>query len=137
MCRADGKAALPFTYHVGPGDARVHMKIAMDYQPRPIYDVIAKLSGTEPTTTRGSFIGNHHDAWVFGAADPGSGTASMLEAARSLGELVRSGWKPRRSILMCEWDAEEPGLIGSTLWVEENRAELQSKAGPTSIPTSA
>ena len=120
------QGALPFTYHVGPGDARVHMKIDMDYQPRPIYDVIAKLSGTNDNEW--VILGNHHDAWVFGAADPGSGTASMLEAARSLGELVRSGWKPRRSILMCEWDAEEPGLIGSTLWVEENRAELQAKA---------
>ena len=102
------------------------MKIDMDYQPRPIYDVIAKLPGTNDNEW--VILGNHHDAWVFGAADPGSGTASMLEAARSLGELVRSGWKPRRSILMCEWDAEEPGLIGSTLWVEENRAELQAKA---------
>jgi N-acetylated-alpha-linked acidic dipeptidase len=73
-------------------------------------------------------MGNHHDAWVFGAADPGSGTAVMLETARALGDLVRSGWKPRRTIVMCEWDAEEPGLIGSTEWVEANRAELQAKA---------
>ena len=120
------QGGLPFTYHLGAGDARVHMKIAMDYQPRPIYDVIAKLRGSNDNEW--VILGNHHDAWVFGAADPGSGTASMLEAARSLGELVRSGWKPRRTILMCEWDAEEPGLIGSTLWVEENRAELQAKA---------
>jgi N-acetylated-alpha-linked acidic dipeptidase len=120
------QGGLPFTYHVGAGDARVHMKIVMDYQPRPIYDVIAKLRGTDDDEW--VILGNHHDAWVFGGADPGSGTASMLEAARALGELVRSGWKPRRSILMCEWDAEEPGLIGSTMWVEENRAELQAKA---------
>ena len=88
--------------------------------------MVAKLRGSNDDEW--VILGNHHDAWVFGAADPGSGTASMLEAARSLGELVRSGWKPRRTILMCEWDAEEPGLIGSTLWVEANRAELQAKA---------
>jgi N-acetylated-alpha-linked acidic dipeptidase len=120
------QGGLPFTYYLGPGEARAHMKIAMDYEPRPIYDVIAKLRGSNDDEW--VILGNHHDAWVFGAADPGSGTASMLEAARALGELVRSGWKPRRSILMCEWDAEEPGLIGSTLWVEANRAELQAKS---------
>ena len=73
-------------------------------------------------------FGNHHDAWVFGAVDPSSGTATMLETARGLGDLVRGGWKPRRTIVMCEWDAEEEGLIGSTEWVEQNRAELQAKA---------
>jgi N-acetylated-alpha-linked acidic dipeptidase len=102
------------------------MKIVMDYQQRPIYDVIAKLHGTDDD--QWVILGNHHDAWVFGAADPGSGTASMLEAARALGQLARSGWTPHRTIVMCEWDAEEPGLIGSTEWVEANRAELQSKA---------
>jgi N-acetylated-alpha-linked acidic dipeptidase len=117
---------LPFTYHIGPGDAIAHMKLVMDYQQRPIYDVIAKLHGTND----GEWVvlGNHHDAWVYGAVDPGSGTATMLETARALGELVRSGWKPQRTILMCEWDGEEPGLIGSTEWVEANRAELQAKA---------
>ena len=120
------QGGLPLSYHLGPGEARVHMKIAMDYAARPIYDVIAKLRGSDDD--QWVILGNHHDAWVYGAADPGSGTASMLEAARSLGELVRTGWKPRRSILMCEWDAEEPGLIGSTLWVEQNLAELQRKA---------
>ena len=120
------QGGLPLSYHLGPGAALVHMKISMDYQPRPIYDVIAKLRGSNDNEW--VILGNHHDAWVYGAADPGSGTASMLETARALGELVRSGWKPRRSILMCEWDAEEPGLIGSTMWVEQNLAELQSKA---------
>ena len=102
------------------------MKLVMDYQQRPIYDVIAKLRGTND----GEWVvlGNHHDAWVYGAVDPGSGTATMLETARALGELVRNGWKPRRTIVMCEWDGEEPGLIGSTEWVEANRAELQAKA---------
>src|SRR5580658_2658478 len=120
------QGALPFTYHIGPGDAVAHMKLVMDYQQRPIYDVIAKLHGTND----GEWVvlGNHHDAWVYGAVDPGSGTATMLETARALGELVRAGWKPRRTIVMCEWDGEEPGLMGSTEWVEANRAELQSKA---------
>jgi N-acetylated-alpha-linked acidic dipeptidase len=120
------QGALPFTYHIGPGDAVAHMKLVMDYQQRPIYDVIAKLRGTND----GEWVvlGNHHDAWVYGAVDPGSGTATMLETARAMGELVRSGWKPQRTILMCEWDGEEPGLIGSTEWVEANRAELQAKA---------
>jgi len=120
------QGGLPFTYHVGPGEAEVHMKLVMDYQQRPIYDVIAKLHGT----SNGEWVvmGNHHDAWVFGAVDPNSGTSVMLETARALGELVRSGWKPRRTIVMCEWDGEEPGLLGSTEWVEENGVELQAKA---------
>jgi N-acetylated-alpha-linked acidic dipeptidase len=120
------QGGLPFTYHVGPGEAAVHMKLVMEYQFRPIYDVISKLHGT--SDDEWVVLGNHHDAWVFGAADPGSGTAVMLETARALGELVKSGWKPRRTLVMCEWGAEEPGLIGSTEWVEANRAELQAKA---------
>jgi N-acetylated-alpha-linked acidic dipeptidase len=104
----------------------MHLKVEMDYQQRPIYDVIAKLHGA--TDDEWVVLGNHHDAWVYGAADPGSGTTGMLELARSLGELSRSGWKPRRTIVLCEWDAEEPGLIGSTDWVQANRAELQKKA---------
>jgi N-acetylated-alpha-linked acidic dipeptidase len=120
------QGGLPFTYHVGPGDATVHMKVSVDYQQRPIYDVIAKLRGK--SDDEWVMLGNHHDAWVYGAVDPGSGTATMLETARALGELVRGGWKPRRTIVMCEWDGEEPGLIGSTEFVEANLAELQAKA---------
>jgi N-acetylated-alpha-linked acidic dipeptidase len=120
------QGGLPFTYHAGPGPAVAHIKLSMDYQQRPIYDVIAKLHGT--SDDEWVVLGNHHDAWVFGAVDPSSGTATMLETARSLGELAKSGWKPRRTIVMCEWDAEEEGLIGSTEWVEGNRAELQAKA---------
>ena len=120
------QGGLPLTYHIGAGDTQVHMKLVMDYQQRSIYDVIAKLHGT--SDNEWVVLGNHHDAWVFGAADPGSGTAAMLEAARALGELARSGWKPRRTIVICHWDGEEPGLIGSTEWVEANRAELQEKA---------
>jgi N-acetylated-alpha-linked acidic dipeptidase len=120
------QGGLPFTYHVGPGRAELHMKLVMDYQQRPLYDVIAKLHGADD----GEWVvmGNHHDAWVFGAVDPNSGTSVMLETARALGELAHTGWKPRRTIVMCEWDGEEPGLLGSTEWVEANRAELQAKA---------
>jgi N-acetylated-alpha-linked acidic dipeptidase len=120
------QGGLPLTYHLGSGNVQAHMKLVMDYQQRPIYDVISRLHGA--SDDEWVLLGNHHDAWVFGAADPGSGTASMLEAARALGELARSGWKPRRTIVICQWDAEEPGLIGSTAWVEANRAELQAKA---------
>jgi N-acetylated-alpha-linked acidic dipeptidase len=120
------QGGLPFTYHMGPADTKAHIKLVMDYAQRPIYDVIAKLHGR--SDDEWVILGNHHDAWVFGAADPGSGTSAMLETGRALGELVRSGWKPRRTIVICEWDAEEPGLIGSTEWVEANRAELQAKA---------
>jgi N-acetylated-alpha-linked acidic dipeptidase len=122
------QGGLAMTYHLGPGPAAVHLHVAMDYQSRPIYDVIAQLPGSGDARDEQIIIGNHHDAWVFGAVDPGSGTASMLETGRALGQLVRNGWKPRRTIVMCEWDAEEPGLIGSTEWVEEHLKELQSKA---------
>jgi N-acetylated-alpha-linked acidic dipeptidase len=120
------QGALPFTYHLGPGEAEVHMKLVMDYAERPLYNVIAKLHGA--SDDEWVVLGNHHDAWVFGAVDPGSGTAAMLETARALGELARSGWKPRRTIVICAWDGEEPGLLGSTAWVETHRAELQAKA---------
>jgi N-acetylated-alpha-linked acidic dipeptidase len=120
------QGGLPVTYHVGPGETQLHVKLGMDYQQRPIYDVIAKLRGADDN--QWIILGNHHDAWVFGAADPGSGTAAMLEAGRALGELARSGWKPRRTIVICHWDGEEPGLIGSTEWVEANLAALEQKA---------
>jgi len=119
------QGGLPFTYHSGPG-ALVHLKVAMNYQQRNIYDVVAKLKGTDDS--QWMLMGNHHDAWVYGAVDPGSGTAVMLETARALGELAKKGWKPLRSIIMCEWDGEEEGLIGSTEWVEQNVKELQEKA---------
>jgi N-acetylated-alpha-linked acidic dipeptidase len=120
------QGTLPFTYHLGPGEAVVHLKLQMDYQQRNIYDVIARIHGEDDNSW--VLFGNHHDAWVFGAVDPNSGTASMLEAARALGRLARDGWKPKRTIIFCEWDAEEFGLIGSTEWVEAHQAELQQKA---------
>lgn len=124
--RRDWQGGLPVTYHTGPGDAQIHLKISMNYKQRPVYDVIARLRGTDDDSW--VVLGNHYDAWAFGAADPGSGTAAMLETARALGNLARSGWTPRRTIVICQWDAEEPGLIGSTEWVEDNLATLQQKA---------
>jgi N-acetylated-alpha-linked acidic dipeptidase len=125
--KAPGKwqGGLPFTYHAGPGPAQAHLKLAMRLEQRTIYNVIARLEGE---TKDWVLAGNHHDAWVFGAADPGSGTAVLLEVGRSLGELKRAGWKPRRTILLCAWDAEEFGLVGSTKWVEEQRDELERRA---------
>ena len=120
------QGGLPSPYHVGPGPAIVHLTLKMDYQERVLWDVIARLPGEKDDEW--VVLGNHHDAWVFGAADPSSGTAVMLETARALGALTRSGWKPRRTIVMCEWDGEEFGLLGSTEWVEEHDAELQGKA---------
>jgi len=120
------QGGLPMTYHLGPGGAQAHMKISMDYEMHTIYDVVSRLRGEDDNEW--IVLGNHHDAWVYGAVDPGSGTSVMLETARSLGELARSGWKPRRTIVMCEWDGEEPGLLGSTEWVEQNLADLRAKA---------
>ncbi|HUK54746.1 MAG TPA: M28 family metallopeptidase [Candidatus Binatia bacterium] len=119
------QGGLPFTYHAGPGPAAAHLKLSMRLEQKTIYDVIARLDGESRDWV---LAGNHHDAWVFGAADPGSGTAVLLEAARALGELKRAGWKPRRSLLLCAWDAEEFGLVGSTQWVEEQREELGRRA---------
>ena len=120
------QGGLPFGYHIGPGDSEAHMRLVMEYKERPLYNVIAKLPGTDDGEW--VILGNHHDAWVYGAADPGSGTASLLETARGLGTLAKSGWKPRRTIVICQWDGEEEGLLGSTEWVEANISELQQKA---------
>jgi len=120
------QGSLPLAYHLGPGQALVHLKLVMDYRQRTLYDVISKLHGANDDEW--VILGNHHDAWVFGAADPSSGTTVMLETARSLGRLARAGWKPRRTIVMCEWDGEEPGLLGSTEWVQDHLRELQAKA---------
>lgn len=117
------QGALPFTYHVGPGPARVKMHLKQDYQYRTIWDVIGRARGSE-SPDEWVVAGNHRDAWVYGAVDPNSGTASMLEAVHGLGDLLKSGWKPKRSILIGSWDAEEQGLIGSTEWGEQHAAEL-------------
>ncbi len=121
------KGALPITYHAGPGKNKIHLRLAFDWQIKPINNVIARLKGTE-FPDEWIIRGNHHDAWVNGAADPLSGQAAMMEEARSVGELVKTGWKPKRTILYCAWDGEEPGLMGSTEWVEFHADELQQKA---------
>jgi N-acetylated-alpha-linked acidic dipeptidase len=117
------QGALPFTYHVGPGPARVKMHLRQDYQFRTIWDVIGRIRGSE-FPAESVVAGNHRDAWVYGAVDPNSGTTAMLEAVHGLGELLKSGWKPKRTIVISSWDAEEEGLIGSTEWGEQHAAEL-------------
>jgi N-acetylated-alpha-linked acidic dipeptidase len=122
------QGGFPFAYHVGgTSDVRVHLKTDMDYQTRTLWDVVARIDGAAEKD-RWVVMGNHRDAWVFGAVDPNSGTATMLEAARAFGQLLKQGWQPRRTIILCSWDGEEYGLIGSTEWAEENAAELQQKA---------
>ena len=123
----DWQGALPFTYHVGPGPARVKMHLKQDYQLRTIWDVIGRIQGAE-LPNEWVVAGNHRDAWVYGAVDPNSGTAAMLEAVRGMGELIKSGWKPRRTIILGSWDAEEEGLIGSTEWGEQHETELANAA---------
>ena len=117
------QGGLPFTYHVGPGPAKVKMHLRQDYQFRTIWDVIGKVRGTS-SPDEWVVAGNHRDAWVYGAVDPNSGTAAMLEAVHGLGELLKSGWKPKRTIVFASWDAEEEGLIGSTEWGEDNSQQL-------------
>jgi N-acetylated-alpha-linked acidic dipeptidase len=122
----DWRGALPFTYHVGPGPTRVHLKLEFDWNIVPCYDVIATLKGSEQPD-QWVIRGNHHDAWVNGASDPVSGVVAMMEEARAVSELVKGGWKPKRTIVYCAWDGEEPGLLGSTEWVESHEAELKEK----------
>jgi len=121
------RGGLAITYRVGPGAGKVHLKLQSNWGLKTIYDVIAKIPGSV-YPDEWVIRGNHHDAWVNGAEDPLSGMSAELEEARALGELVKSGWKPKRTILYCAWDAEEPGLIGSTEWAEEHDNELRSKA---------
>jgi N-acetylated-alpha-linked acidic dipeptidase len=122
------QGGLPFPYHVGGTEfVRVHLKTQMDYQIRKIWNVISRIDGSEEND-RWVVMGNHRDAWTFGAVDPNSGTTAMLEAARGFGALLKKGWKPRRTILLCSWDGEEYGLLGSTEWAEENATELKERA---------
>jgi N-acetylated-alpha-linked acidic dipeptidase len=123
----DWRGALPITYHIGPGKAMVHLKLAFNWDMKELHDVIAKLPGSE-FPDEWVIRGNHYDGWVNGAADPLSGQSAMEEEARAISELVKTGWKPKRTIVYCAWDGEEPGLMGSTEWVEEHAAELQQKA---------
>ncbi len=123
----DWRGALGQTYHIGPGSARVHLKITSNWDIKPIYDVIATLHGSDPDA-QWVIRGNHHDAWVNGADDPISGQAEMLEEARELGALHKQDWTPKRTIIYCAWDGEEPGLLGSVEWVESHLAELREHA---------
>jgi N-acetylated-alpha-linked acidic dipeptidase len=119
------QGSLPFTYHVGPGPVKVRMHLKQDYQFRTLWDVIGHVRGSE-LPNEWVVAGNHRDAWVYGAVDPNSGTAAMLETVHSIGELLKSGWKPKRTLVFGSWDGEEEGLIGSTEWVEQHETELAS-----------
>jgi N-acetylated-alpha-linked acidic dipeptidase len=121
------RGGLPITYHLGPGPAKVHLKVSSNWDIKPIYDVIARIPGSA-FPDQWVIRGNHHDAWVNGAEDPLSGMVTVLEEARSMGELLKQGWKPKRTIIFCAWDGEEPGLLGSTEWVETHQDELRKKA---------
>ena len=121
------RGALPLTYHLGPGPAKVHLKVEFNWDLAPAYNVIAKMRGKQ-APDQWIIHGNHHDAWVSAARDPISGLVAMLEEARSIGRLAETGWQPRRTLVYAAWDAEEPGLLGSTEWVEHHAAELKEKA---------
>ncbi|HEY1809250.1 MAG TPA: M28 family metallopeptidase [Acidobacteriaceae bacterium] len=116
------QGALPFTYHTGPG-VKVHLLLKMDYEYSTIWDVTGKVPGTD-FPDEWVLAGNHRDAWVYGAVDPNSGTAAMLEAVHGIGALLKNGWKPKRTLFFCSWDAEEEGLIGSTEWAEDHADQL-------------
>jgi len=121
------RGSLPITYHMGPGPSRVHLAIASDWGLKPLYDVIARIPGSE-APDEWVVRGNHRDGWVFGAWDPLSGQVAMLAEAKAIGGLLKSGWRPRRTLVYASWDGEEPGLLGSTEWAETHAAELQRKA---------
>jgi len=121
------RGSLPFTYHIGPGPAKVHLKVQSNWDIKTLYDVVVKIPGSK-YPDEWVVRGNHHDAWVNGAEDPVSGTVSLMEEARALGTLLKQGWKPSRTIIYCVWDGEEPGLLGSTEWAETHADELRQHA---------
>ena len=124
---APWRGGLPLTYHLGPGPARVRLQLAFSWELQPAYNVIARLEGRE-RPDQWVLRGNHHDAWVNGAADPISGMVTLMAEAKAIGALARSGWRPRRTIVFAGWDAEEPGLLGSTEWVEHHADALRERA---------
>jgi N-acetylated-alpha-linked acidic dipeptidase len=124
---AKWRGALPITYRIGPGPARVHLQIASDWSLKTLYDVIAKIPGTE-RPDEWVVRGNHRDGWTFGAWDPLSGHVAEMAEAQAIGALLKTGWKPRRTIVYASWDGEEPGLLGSTEWAEMHADELRRKA---------
>jgi N-acetylated-alpha-linked acidic dipeptidase len=121
------RGALPITYKIGPGPAKVHLKVKASWDIKTIYDVVVTIPGSV-YPDEWIIRGNHHDAWVNGAQDPCSGQAAQMEELRAMAELLKQGWRPKRTIVYCAWDAEEPGLLGSTEWVEAHAAELTQKA---------
>ena len=121
------RGALPITYHFGPGPAKVHLAISSDWGLKTLYDVIAKIPGAQ-NPDEWIVRGNHRDGWVFGAWDPLSGHVAMMAEAKAIGALLKTGWKPQRTLVYASWDGEEPGLLGSTEWAEEHADELQHKA---------
>ncbi|HEX8638941.1 MAG TPA: M28 family peptidase, partial [Pyrinomonadaceae bacterium] len=128
LAPASWRGALPITYHLGgANNLKVRFKLDFNWDIKPIYNVIAKLRGAQ-MPDEWIIRGNHHDAWVNGADDPVSGLVSLMEEARRVGELAKSGWRPKRTIVYAAWDGEEPGLLGSTEWVETHAAELRNKA---------
>jgi N-acetylated-alpha-linked acidic dipeptidase len=124
---ATWRGGLPLTYHMGPSIDKVHLKLAFNWDIKPLYNVIAKLPGSE-LPDEWVIAGNHHDGWVNGAEDPISGMSAELEEARAIGELVKKGFKNKRTIVFCAWDGEEPSLLGSTEWTEDHQVELKQKA---------
>jgi len=121
------RGALPITYHIGPGPAKVHLAISSDWGQKPLYDVIARIPGSQKPD-EWIIRGNHRDAWVFGAWDPLSGHVDMMAEAKAIGALLKTGWRPKRTLVYASWDGEEPGLLGSTEWAETHADELQHKA---------
>jgi N-acetylated-alpha-linked acidic dipeptidase len=121
------RGALPFTYHVGPGPARVHLAVSSDWSQKQIYDVIAVMKGSV-YPNEWVLRGNHHDGWVFGAWDPLAGNVAVMAEAKAMGALAKTGWKPKRTLVYCGWDGEEPGLLGSTEWAETHADELRRNA---------
>jgi N-acetylated-alpha-linked acidic dipeptidase len=121
------RGGLPITYHIGPGPAKVHMRVKSNWDTKRLYDVIVRIPGSE-YLDEWIIRGNHHDAWVNGAEDPVSGAVAEMEEMRGLSELLKQGWKPKRTIIYCFWDGEEPGLLGSTEWAETHAADLEKHA---------
>jgi N-acetylated-alpha-linked acidic dipeptidase len=119
------RGSLPITYHIGPGPAKVRMALQMDYGQRRLINVVGKIAGAE-FPDEWIIIGSHRDAWVFGASDSVSGHVSMMSVARAMGDMMKTGWKPRRTILFVSWDGEEQGLLGSTEWVEDLATDLKA-----------
>ena len=127
MVPPEWRGALPIAYRMGPGPTRVRLQLQFDWKQAPVYDVVAKLEGSEHPD-QWILRGNHHDAWVNGATDPVSGMVAVLEEARAIGELVKTGWRPKRTLIYIGWDSEEQGLLGSTEWAETHADELRDHA---------